>query len=264
MSYILDALRRAERERHAGKTPGVESLSYSIAASAARLPPAIWILALLTLAVAVAALLLALRQDPAPSPAAPASSVAPLATAAPSAPAAATVTAPDAPPATDATAAIRNGEALGSLDDVMTSDESVAEQDGATVIRARSRSAEDLAANSMPSSSPLQTHRVIKVDPTLPAALSPAATAASAADTPATDKAVRKLSEMPESYRAQFPQFNLEIHNYSSEPGRSWLMISGQRYKEGDSLPNGARVTRIVEDGVVYDYGGSQVLLPNR
>lgn len=267
MSYILDALRRAERERHAGRTPGVESLSHGIAAGAARLPPAIWVLALVTLAVAVAALLLALRDRRAPPPAAaaPMASAAPAPAAPVAAPAAASAPSPrEAVPAMDAATAIRNGEGLSSLDDVMTSDESAAEQDGATVIRARSRSAEDQAAASAPSTSPLAQRQVIKVDPALPPAPAREAAPAGNGNPAPASETVHKLGEMPESYRAQFPQFNLEIHNYSSEAGRSWIMVGGQRYKEGDSLANGARIAHIIEDGVIYDYGGAQVLLPNR
>ncbi|SEQ98291.1 general secretion pathway protein B [Solimonas aquatica] len=269
MSYILDALRRAERERHAGRTPGVESLSHGIAAGAARLPPAIWVLALLTLAVAVAALLLALRDHRAPPPAAtaPVASAAPAPAAPVAAPAAASAPSPREAiplPAMDAATAIRNGEGLSSLDDVMTSDESAAEQDGATVIRARSRSAEDQAAASAPNTSPLDQRQVIKVDPALPPAPARETAPADNGNPAPVNETARKLGEMPESYRAQFPQFNLEIHNYSSEAGRSWIMVGGQRYKEGDSLANGARIAHIIEDGVIYDYGGAQVLLPNR
>src|SRR3546814_4667339 len=68
MSYILDALRRAERERDTGKAPSVESLNRGVTeVDRARVPPSVWILAIATTVIAGAALAILLWPHTPPS-----------------------------------------------------------------------------------------------------------------------------------------------------------------------------------------------------
>src|SRR3546814_15447720 len=68
MSYILDALRRAERERDTGKAPSVESLNRGVTeVDRARVPPSVWILAIATTVIAGAALAILLWHHTPPS-----------------------------------------------------------------------------------------------------------------------------------------------------------------------------------------------------
>lgn len=253
MSYILDALRRAERERRAGKSPGMESLTEGMAEAAARLPLGIWVLAVLTLLLAAAALVLSLRHHP---QAAATASVAAAPVAAAPIPAAAMPATP-APTLTQEPAlledtlsvpTIANGEALSNLDDLSADEDSAVSSGAATLITPGKRSARAAGSQIENSPAPRET----------------AATASSEKPAVVDSQQVPRLVDMPESYRAQFPSISLDVHFYDADAARSWIMIDGQRYKEGDSLPGGPRIVRIVDTGVIYDYAGQMVLVQNR
>lgn len=77
---------------------------------------------------------------------------------------------------------------------------------------------------------------------------------------PAPPPQVPRLSDMPSDYRAAFPAISLDVHSYDSAPKKRFIMIAGRRYNEGDSMQEGPRVIQIVQDGVVFDFRGQQVL----
>jgi general secretion pathway protein B len=102
MSYILDALRRAESERARGQVPGLHDQPALPASTSARRAGPVWILvSALGLALVLAALALWWTRRPAP-PAPRAAVVAPAAMVQPVAPVTAPVTAPVAAPVTAA------------------------------------------------------------------------------------------------------------------------------------------------------------------
>lgn len=70
------------------------------------------------------------------------------------------------------------------------------------------------------------------------------------------------LRVMPDNYRATFPQFTVQVHVYDPDPGKSWVMIDGRRYAAGDTLPQGPKIERVVQQGIVFDWQGKQVLYP--
>lgn len=67
---------------------------------------------------------------------------------------------------------------------------------------------------------------------------------------------------MPDSYRADFPQIDVQVHVYDSNPAKCWALIDGKRYKQGDSLPQGPKIYKIVPQGIVFDWQGQRVLYP--
>ena len=71
---------------------------------------------------------------------------------------------------------------------------------------------------------------------------------------------IPRLSEMPVDYRSSFPSISLDVHSYDSAPKKRFIMISGKRYNEGDTLAEGPRIVQIVPEGVVFDFRGEQVL----
>lgn len=79
---------------------------------------------------------------------------------------------------------------------------------------------------------------------------------------PAPPPQVPKLGEMPVDYRAAFPALSLDVHSYDSSPKKRFIMIAGRRYNEGDALQEGPRIVQIVPEGVVFDFRGEQVLFP--
>jgi len=70
----------------------------------------------------------------------------------------------------------------------------------------------------------------------------------------------RQLREMPENFRANFPAFTVDVHAYNNNPQRRFVLISGKRYHEGDTMAEGPRIVSIVPEGLVLDWQGQQVL----
>lgn len=237
MSYILEALRRAERERHLGQTPSVDALN---PVSPARRGPALRLPPLrLLLATASALLLLAaagvlwkrMPATPPPETAVPVASVAaPAPVANPSTPAAATPAAPAEPELP----AIENG-AVMSLDDVEAPFGS-AEAPGPVI--------DDSAPVDAAPEMPAPTARAPARRPVVAAPEAPL------------------LKDMSPAYRAQFPAFGLDVHVYDEDAARRWIMVGGRRYREGDALAAGPRIIEILAEGVIYEHGGQRVLLP--
>jgi general secretion pathway protein B len=93
--------------------------------------------------------------------------------------------------------------------------------------------------------------------PAPPADAEPAPAEAAPASPAAAD---RELKEMPENFRASFPAFTVDVHAYNSDPQRRFVLISGKRYHEGDTLAEGPRIVGIVPEGIVFDWQGQRVL----
>lgn len=77
---------------------------------------------------------------------------------------------------------------------------------------------------------------------------------------PAPPPQFTKLREMPSDYRAAFPTISLDVHSYDGSSQKRFIMIAGKRYNEGDALAEGPRVVQIVPEGVVFDFRSEQVL----
>ncbi len=272
MSYILEALRRAERERHLGQAPTVQTLTHT-SAPQDRVPwwrtSRLALAAIVLLLVATAFLLwrkpivdtpaavpvaepaepapapvTAVTKEPTPAPAAVAPEVT-VATPPPSVPATHTT-----PPATgqplqaaieaaEAAEVIADDEDLSSLDDLATPFAAEATTDTATT----------------------------EVTPRHPAPMpTPAPVPASAppATSPATQPETEPplLRDMPSSYRARFPSVRMDVHVYNDDPSRRWIMVDGRRYGEGDTLASGPRIMAIRAEGVIFDHAGQRVMLP--
>ncbi|WP_020649718.1 general secretion pathway protein GspB [Solimonas variicoloris] len=251
MSYILEALRRAERERQMGKAPSVEALTQGGGGgTAAGVPGRIWLLAGSTAAIAAAALALLLWPAPQPAPPAPGPVAA---MPAPAAVSTTPETAPAAPPDTPPLpAAIEDDAALASLDDVSTPEP----QPPATAVEAAPLQPQDVARPPAPETVPAPTP--------IPAGTTVVSGTAPASATILVPAGATVLREMPDAYRAQFPVAALDVHVYDADPARRWVMIAGKRYREGDTVAGGPLIERIVDNGVVFDYGGARVLMPVR
>lgn len=78
-----------------------------------------------------------------------------------------------------------------------------------------------------------------------------------------TEPMLRSLKDMPADFRAQFPALTVEVHVYDAKPALRFTRIDGQRYKEGDTLPGGPQIESINEAGIVFRFRGERVLLPS-
>lgn len=236
MSLILDALKKAEQDRHAGQVPVIDEMLVRrppAAASRRRNPQQDAML----MAAAIAAVLFALAGLVYwlwPSPAAVDTPIA--AQPAPT---------PEAPPAGPALRIdperLKPLLAEGQEEPVQTADTGASE----------AMTLDDLDAEPEQSSTP---------------ALRPAEPLVAAPPAPAPAPAVvepseRPLKEMPPAFRSEFPKLTVDVHVFDSNPLRRFVLINGKKYRETDTLLDGPRVVEITQGGVVVEQRGSKVLL---
>ena len=256
MSLILDALKRAERERPASPPLIAEVPGVAPAPHRRRRP---FVLAVVAVAAIGSALFWRSQQKtPAPEPepepqeraAAPAEPApeppAPLIVPPTPAPLPAPSRTPRrAPPA--APVVIPGTEAVATLDD-LTSQES--EPSLAPAPEPEAPVAESPAPEE-------ETPAPAAEPEPPPAAEPPTRPVPQALTQPAP---LRRFREMPPEYRADFPALNVEVHVYERAPSQRFVMVNGRRYKEGEPLAEGPMLVEIARDGLVLDYRGERLL----
>lgn len=254
MSYILDALRKAERERAQNVTADA---SWQAPPSTVRSGPGQYrplLLGVLCLLLVVALIITAVHDRSAAAARAAAEAAAP----------AAVETAP--------------AQTSSGIDDTAMS---LQQQNPATLDDVVERGADE--ATPAPDETAALSAMVVHRDPAPPAAGAsddasapePPAVAAPAETPPDPPPAteveqvklqpapapqIPKLRDMPADYRDAFPALTLDVHVYDSAPRKRFIMIAGKRYNEGDSLSSGPRVVQVVPEGVVFEFRGEQVL----
>ena len=264
MSYILDALRKAERERHLGQPPNLTAPPLAAEPGRRRLGP--WLGVGLGLGLGLNAALLAFFLTR-PQPAAPpgiAASPTPVATAPTAAPE------PSSPP--EPRSLPPAGETTGRQKPPMTTREPaqpVALAQPAVV-----------ATTAKPTAPAPATPRKESVDkPVLSEPLRPAVPRASRerreepSRPPLTPGSVT-LAPAPEpaplletlsaGARRGIPALNLDIHIHSADPAKRFVVINGRRYREGDRLGEGPVLETVTRDGAILRQGGQRFRLSVR
>jgi len=240
MSFILDALKKAEAERQ--RQTGPTLLEVRVAQPRRRFP--IWTLVIGALLAINILLLIAFElRRPAPG-AEPAANVAPAAlapvTAAPTA-AAAAPTAP-MPAVAAAPAAAATIASPASPPPVMNA---------ATAETAAT------ARHSIPADAPDQSEdNPADFEPAVPYT-GPAGAPASAANSSTRRARPPSLSDVG----GDVPDLRLDLHVYAVRPADRYALINMHRVHEGDVLPEGARVVAIDPDGVELTYHGTDFML---
>lgn len=252
MSYILDALRRAdaERERERGGVPDLNAqpspeLGAGPAARPGRRSRLPWILGALVLALLLP-LVGWLLADPGPTPGvgAAAPAAAPARPADPPAPPAARET---APPADDDAAGLGGDAAADLADDPLEPQAPLA---------ATPRPAPGAAPR--PAARPAEAATAAPSPPALPAAPATASPAAA----PTGGPRVHALNELPPAIRAEVPQFNFGGSMYSEDPRSRMLIVEGQVLREGDAIGPQMRLVQIRPKSAVFDYKGYRYEVP--
>lgn len=248
MSLILDALKRAERERKAQAAPMLADLAQSPGAPV----PArrYWRYGGIAVLALIAGLLLwtGLKDRPRPAPQADVvSELAP------------------APPATPATV-IPGTESVASLDDLTDETVTMAEAGSETPPTAPAPAAP------APGQAPAAVSEPAAPDPQTPVQAAPPTGTSSGAvrSEPPVNSGIppaltqpaplRKLREMPPDYRADFPALSVEVHVYERAVAKRMLMVNGRRYREGERLAEGPLVVEILPEGIVFEHRGEKVL----
>jgi general secretion pathway protein B len=297
VSLILDALRRAERERSLGHAPRIEDITQAL--NPPRRRP-LWPVVAgggVTLALVVGlALWLWPRSGAVPDAdaAAPPAVLPTSATVAvAAAPAPAPLPAPTTPPTQVAAATVE----VATMDDLVPVDESEEEvvedepvdepieedvmveeepleEDPVEPFDASEQMAdedveddivEDEPEVAQPApATPPPAVRIAPQPSARPAPTAPASVEPSqpyqAARPGAADGPPKKLREMPSTFRGDFPKFKLDVHVFDKQPAKRFVMIDMQRYREGERLSGGAQIVEIVPQGIVFEFRGQKVL----
>lgn len=268
MSYILEALRRAERERNPTQpeSPRAELRArFPQISNLQQLRPyRPALVAGLCLGLMIAVTITLIRRPHTtvskvvPAPAA----LAPVATA----------------PTNDPYSALLkqvygDGNGPATLDDLVDSGDDAVADDAPAYIDPDTSSHLREAATPAISDDPTDASAVVPTSPVVAPTVAPAPTPAPERPAPVTkvehmqlDPApppqVPRLGDMSVDYRAAFPTITLDVHSYDSAQKKRFIMINGKRFNEGDTLPEGPRIVQIVPDGVVFDFRGEHVLFP--
>jgi general secretion pathway protein B len=298
MSYILDALRRAERERQAGHTPVPVGAPAAAPPPRGKLPRRLVLGVVVALVVAVAAGSLiawrkhakSVRGSTAARPPATLAQRPPRPAFAPAVPQATPAQPAETP------AVIPGTESVSSLDDLT--------QEQAADLGAETPAPPPLmpppAASRAPAPKPQPAQPAPQRPPAAreaaPASAAPAAAPPPAAETapapkaqprtPAPDAAetpppaartqapaemppaltrpvpLRTLREMPPEYRADFPPLSVDVHVYEKAPEKRFVIINGRKYHQGERLNEGPQLVEIVSNGIVVEYRGEKVTYP--
>lgn len=252
MSYLVDALRKAERERHARQAQDIHALSASAAsgATAARGSTWLWLVAILV-ASNVALAIYIWRPRPAnsaPSPVMEQYRSLPTANALAQANPGATApkTASDNSASTPSPSSIGRDQATSTVKDIPQTRQAP-----------RSASSEDHTSNAGPSARDAGAMKHGRVT------YSKVPLAPHGADDSARvngrDSKPENASDTPDqSELSNVPSVDINGQLYSTVPGRSFILVGGRRYHEGERLASGPAVESIQPNGATLRYHGQR------
>lgn len=67
--------------------------------------------------------------------------------------------------------------------------------------------------------------------------------------------------ELPQALRAEFPDLSLTVHFYAERAAERFVLINGDRYREGQRVGSGTRLVEIRKRGAVVEFGSYRVLI---
>ena len=231
MSYILDALKKADQERAAGNVPDLETVHLH-EPTVRKHYRWLWILAALFIFNGVLVALLATRHD-----------------------AGVGGDVPGSRPAPDEHASVLPDTIRPRL---LSESAPVVRKAPPRVVRTappmqeRPRVAvtrpvvQSTTVQELPAAPP-----VVVIPPT-PVAAPPSTTSTSSAG---------KLPEWDElslDFRSGFSMSHMDVHVYDTDPSRRFILVNLQKFREGDRLPNGAMIEKILPDGIQLSYQGTR------
>lgn len=234
MSYILDALRKSERERSLGAVPDLETVQQERPAlQRVRWPWLVGILLLLNVAIGVAfflrppATVVVAESGENPATAA----VAPVPRdIAPPAVAPAPVTVPDVP------RRVREPEVAGK-DPLLPSTIEMSPPPPTSLAKVETMDVQPVANESTPTQavSGMSSDHAAEPEPV------------------ATD-----WTDMPVEFRARVSRPDIDVHVYSAQPARRFVLIDLQKYREGESIDSGLEIETITQSGVIFSDQGTR------
>lgn len=241
MSYILEALKKSEQERQIGQVPDLSVVQEAPTRTAPRWPR--WLLAALLLNVALLAILAWWVWDARMS--ANVASVPPVPADTKSAqPAPDTAFESDTTGADVVAAAPSSAAAAPEQHTTPAANAAPAPELPEPVSHLPTSAPEPI--ESVPSAAEAQTQLGPDLEPLPPV---------DSIDAAAT---VPRWEDLPDAQRAGLPVPRIDVHVFAQEPERRFVLIDLRKYKQGDTLEDGAVIETILADGIVLSYQGQQ------
>lgn len=69
---------------------------------------------------------------------------------------------------------------------------------------------------------------------------------------------VQTWEDLPLEFRSRFSLPHLDVHVYADEPSRRFIMVDLKKYREGDTLENGALLEEIMPGSIQLNYEGTR------
>jgi general secretion pathway protein B len=267
MSFILEALKKSEKNRQETTTPTLET-QHDQSSPAPRKRP-LWPMLLLVVLLLNAAVLLwlfgpwhdtdavtevapaATRVEPTPPQTA---TVAPVAPTTPPAPA--PMTPPTPEPVVAAPAVMPEPQVVATLPPA------VAPADAAVAQTIVNTQAVATVQQPTPAAVPATETVAAPEQTAAPQVVSNTATPPPAPQPPARN--VLALTELPGSIQQQLPRLHLSVHAYTGDQNTSLIRLNDRIMRAGSYLEDRYRLEEITSDGAIFSYQGYYFLVPRR
>ncbi len=70
------------------------------------------------------------------------------------------------------------------------------------------------------------------------------------------------LQALPSDFRRALPPINIDVHVYSDDPEKRFVLVNSRPYREGDRLEEGPFLENINEQGTILSYKGQRFMIP--
>jgi len=237
MSYILEALRKSDKQRQRGTAPTLLTAQATVAAPK---QPAFLRYVLLGGALVGAGIAIGWLRPWQPEPPAPA--VSPVAAAKP----------PESSPRYAAPAPLPVSPGIASKPE----QEPPAQQSTSAALPAPVPTSAVIKQD-LPAPARTETHRAppkavaaVPKEAATPSPQKPAGTGA------APDQSVMTMAELPLAIQQEIPAMSIAVHAYSSQPKNRLVSINDRLLREGMSLAPGLTLDQITPDGMIFSYKG--------
>lgn len=252
MSYILEALKKAQAERQIGSTPTIHAptLASAPAGQGARSKRVPVIVAMTLMAAAIAGLATMLVRQQAVQAPQQATPVAPMAVAPQHAPAAPQSAPPPAPTQSPAAQNAASVEAAppAAAPQATTAQQMPPPRTSAGAVP-QPAGAEANGAGAMPAAGPAASSAT-----SVPATAAAAPTPPLAA--PAPEEHVQSLQELPEPIQRAIPQVTLGGYMYSKNPSDRLLLIDKVLRREGEEVAPGLVLEKLLPKQAIFSFRG--------
>lgn len=254
MSYILDALRKADRERNLGQTPNIDAVVEPAAAPTQKRNWLWPIVAVNTLALLIILwLVMDSRESPDDATAVNRDANAEQ----PAAPSPANI-APDA-----SASAVSEPVVDAEKNEAVTESDEDSAEDIIDPPPAIETAEQAVNRTEKPRPSVVQQQAPNTLEPTTEITTPPPAPVEQAAsEQPAnTYSSLPELRDLPLDVQRQLPVLEMNAHFYTSEPTRRFAVINLNRYRQGEQLDEGPDLEAITREGIVLNWRGERFIL---